>query len=118
MLNSRADNSPNYIREIADTIKRIYDWLRPSPVAISANYTVTIKNTFVVVDAAGGNITITLPDAKDFNRDTVTIVRKDASVNTVTIAAADTVNGAASITIANNYTRKDFVSTGTAWIGG
>lgn len=43
----------------------------------------------ILADAALGNLTLTLPSARNFNGKTVTIMRYDTSANTVTIAAAE-----------------------------
>lgn len=118
-LTVRTDNSPDYVRSLADNLKRLFDYARPYIVTARGDHTITASNEWVVVDASGGAVLVTLPAAKDFARDVVVVVRTDASGNTVTIAAADgeAVNGAASVTLAGGYSVKQLVSTGVEWIG-
>ncbi|MFG1413974.1 hypothetical protein V5G24_23005 [Xanthobacter sp. VTT E-85241] len=115
----RADNSPDYIRNLADNLKRLFDYARPWVVTVAADHTITASNEFVVVDASGDDVVVTLPAAKDFARDTVTVVRSDASGNTLTLeaAAGETVNGASTTTIGGAYASLRLVSTGVEWIG-
>lgn len=115
----RSDNSADYVRTLADNLKRLFDYVRPHVVTATGDHTISAGNEFVVVDAAGGDVVVTLPAAKGFARDVVTVVRSDASGNTVTIQAADgeTVNGATSIALPGGYGCRRLISTGVAWIG-
>lgn len=70
---------------------------------ITTSDTATYFDDVIMVDATSGNVTVTLMAAVDIDKK-LFIVRKDASANTVTIAAdtGDTVDGSASITVAGD----------------
>lgn len=81
----------------------------------------TLTDGVIVVDAAAGNVTVTLPTPGACHPNHFYIKRVDTSANTVTIAAAATIDGAASIGLCNanalakgNLTH--VVWTGSAWI--
>lgn len=69
---------------------------------VTANTAVnTLTDGVIVVDAAAGNVTVTLPTPGDCDPGHYYIKRVDTSANTVTIAAAATIDGAASIGLCN-----------------
>lgn len=81
----------------------------------------TLTDGVIVVDAAAGNVTVTLPTPGACHPNHFYIKRVDTSANVVTIAAAATIDGAASIGLCNanalakgNLTH--VVWTGSAWI--
>lgn len=82
----------------------------------TGNYTMTENETFCFADATSGNITITLALANTWGTargQRVTVKRIDASANTVTVntSGTDTIDGAASTTIAAT-SAKDFFPNG------
>lgn len=89
----------------------------------SANQTLSIEQYFINVDASGGAVTITLPAASTAFGSGVGIryiIRKtDASGNAVTIQrngtpGTDTINGAASVTLAAQYDAKGIQAVSTS----
>lgn len=81
----------------------------------------TLTDGVIVVDAAAGNVTVTLPTPGDCHPNHFYIKRIDTSANVVTIVAAATIDGAASIGLCNanalakgNLTH--VVWAGSAWI--
>ena len=89
---------------------------------VTANTAVnTLTDGVIVVDAAAGNVTVTLPTPGACDPGHYYIKRIDTSANVVTIAAAATIDGSASIGLCNasalakgNLTH--VVWTGSAWI--
>ena len=90
--------------------------------SITTNYTTTIKDAILFVDATSGNITITLIAANTWGNNKtpiISIIRTDSSANTVTITpqSTDTINtntAGSSITIIQG--KYDFISnSNTAW---
>jgi len=76
----------------------------------------TYRNKLVLVDASGGNKTITLPAAATVASGyKVTVKKIDSSSNTVTIDgnAAETVDGAANFVLSDQYQSSAFTSDGT-----
>ncbi len=92
----------------------------------TANYTVTTTDVgsngelLVRGDATAGNITITLPAASTVTGLKFIIKKIDASINTVTISSASTMDGSTSIILSTQYSGKIIVSNGTTYdiIGG
>jgi hypothetical protein len=94
---------------------------------INADTTLTTSVQLVKIDASSGNVTVTLPSAASssvWNGSINTglvykFIRIDASINTVTIAAAggENINGSASFTISGQYTINEITAVGvTAWL--
>jgi len=85
--------------QLLEALRRLYGGHVTS---VAATATLTLADAgLVVVDATGGDITITLPAASDLSAARFTFVRMDGTANTVTIdpAGADTIEGAASATL-------------------
>lgn len=78
----------------------------------SGDYTATINDGFIIVDATAASRTITLPAAAECHGRPITVVKYDSSVNTVTV---QTVQGG-NVTLSTQYAAKRLVSTGGAWI--
>ena len=72
--------------------------------AVTGNYTATWEDDILQVNAAGGSITVTLPNptGRDAGSDMFTVKRIDASGNTVTVdpTGAITIDGVANKTLA------------------
>jgi len=71
----------------------------------------------VLVDASGGNVTITLPAAASYNNTVYAVKKIDASANTVTIDGngAETIDGAATAVIAAQNAVLTIKSDATEW---
>ena len=86
------------------------------PVRIYTDYTVLFGDSLIVVDAAGGDVTVTLPPAASVIGRSYRIKRVDASANTVTIQAdgAETIDDLNSQTILQ-YDCMEIESDRTEW---
>jgi hypothetical protein len=89
---------------------------------VAGNYTISYFDTLLMVNAAAGNLTITLPTAVSFPvRKRFELRRDDSSGNTVTLAApgGETVNGVASVPIiATPYSRVTAAAYNGEWTVG
>lgn len=86
-------------------------------VRVSSDYSATAKDRLIGVDASAA-VTITLPAAATLGRDVRIIVKDEsgnASVNPITVAAADTIDGAATDTISTDYGRMGYYSNGSVY---
>lgn len=84
-----------------------------APKNVGSNTTLDRWNSIVLVNIVG-NTTVTLPAASYMTMHR--LIRTDANASVLTIAPqSGTINGAASITIAGQWTAKTFVSDGTNW---
>ncbi len=107
------------------------DWFRLAAIAIngllsgqrnvstkSAAYTITEGDNVILADATGGAFTVTLPPAAKFSGLQFIVKKTDASANVVTVDAngAETIDGAANVTLTVQYQSWTLFSNGTAWI--
>jgi hypothetical protein len=88
-------------------------------VAKTSNYTMAETDVFVSVDATGGAVTITLPPAADVGAGKhIGIKKVDASANAVTVDGdgSETIDGAATVSLAAQWASLFAVSNGTNWL--
>lgn len=78
--------------------------------------TLTAGDDVLLVDTTAGNLTITLPAASTHRGHAFT-VKKTVAANTLTLdgAGAETIDGAATLAWATQWTAYTVVSDGTAW---
>jgi hypothetical protein len=83
----------------------------------SSNYTLTTADGTILVNAASGGITITLPAAASAAESIFTIKKKDVTFNMVTVAAAgaELIDGAATYPLSTQYEAIKIQSDGSAW---
>lgn len=85
--------------------------------AKSANYTATLADEVIVVNATSGAITITLPLASGNTGKKYTIKKSDGTVNKVIISrsGSDYVETGSSFALYNLNDRVEFICSGTGW---
>ena len=84
-----------------------------------ANYTVSLNDSIVLVDATAGNINIFLQPALNWEQKRITVKKIDASANTVTINAngAELIDGSSTKVISTQYVSVEMTAQGGAvWI--
>lgn len=85
---------------------------------ISSNTSLTETNGLItkLINAAGSNVTITLPTAAN-NTASFIIKKIDSSTNTVIVDgySSETIDGDTSITIYDQYNYIEIISDGTNW---
>ncbi len=91
--------------------------LRPTLRSVSANYTAVDSDYTILVDATGGARTITLPIASKAKNKVYNIKKIDSSTNNVTVDGngSETIDGATTYVIINQYESIMIHSDGTAW---
>lgn len=84
--------------------------------SVTANYTATDDDHILIVDATGGDVTVTLPDANGLSGKQYFIKRTDSSANTVTVqgTGGDTIDDEASQTL-DQYDSLFVISDSTEW---
>lgn len=87
------------------------------PTAKTANYTATLTDYYIPVDATSGNITVTLPAASGNAGLTYFIYKTDASANTVIVDGdgTETINGVSTLTLLARYQHMRVECDGTNW---
>jgi parallel beta-helix repeat protein len=89
--------------------------------AVSTTATVNATATYVSASASGGAFTLTLPAASDRPGRVLVVQKTDNGANVVTVASADLINGAASVTdLGTQWESYILWSSGSTWriVGG
>ena len=83
----------------------------------TTDYTATTSDNTILVDASSGNVTITLPAASTTTGRVLVVKRLDSSTNTVVIDAnlSETIDGAETRAVINQYDSFTIQSNGTSW---
>lgn len=118
-LNSEVAPFLNEVRSrLTDTILAA----NMTPTEVSADYTAKRSDVVLLVDATDAAVTITLPSVNAALGDVKWIMKVDASVNAVTVAAgsSDSIQGSASISLAAQWSKcllsTDLDATWLRWI--
>ena len=87
---------------------------RTKVITITTSYTIESDMFYIRADATGGILTVTLPAANQYSGRQILIKKVDASVNAVTvgITGTDTIEGAASVSLAAQWAGQGFISNG------
>jgi hypothetical protein len=101
-------------------LNKLWQWIQSKVLVVhtSTSYTVHELVYHVRANATSGAITITLPAALARDGRLIQITKTDSSANAVTVArsGSDTINGAASYTLSNQYDSITVISDGsTSW---
>lgn len=112
----RAD--PSYIMQLATAIADLQQRQQATFTSITANYAANTDNEIILASAAGGAITVSLPDVKQFMGQTVLVKKMDATGNAVTVMpkAGMLIDGLASRSITTQYMSYTVYSTGMEWV--
>jgi hypothetical protein len=88
-----------------------------SVVSTSGNYTATVNDSVIVVNASGGSVTVTLPAAATAKGRMYNIKKTDASANSLVIDgnASETIDGALTLTTTTQYHSFTLVCDGSNW---
>jgi len=84
---------------------------------INANHSIGEGDCVIVADASSSNITVTLPPVSNVEDCYFRIIKKDSSVNTVTIqpSGADTIEGDSNHVLVLQYQKAWIWSDGDIW---
>lgn len=91
---------------------------RTKPKAVTAAYTASPVDDLILADATSGAITVTLETAVGCDGRRHLIKKSDASGNAITVACtgSETIDGAATATLAAQYDTLAVISNGTNWL--
>lgn len=109
-------DTPDFYRLAANALNNLIQRKREVSTKTTA-YTITLGDDVVLVDATSGAITITLPLVAPYVGIAYTIKKIDSSANAVTVDGngAETIDGAATASLAAQWDTVTVVSNGTAW---
>ena len=84
---------------------------------ITADYTMIWADRTILADASSAAITVTLPDPASYPDEELSIKKIDSSTNAVTVAhhGSETIDGAANVSLANQWDSVTIKSDGTNW---
>jgi hypothetical protein len=84
---------------------------------ITTTYTATDLDSLILCNATGGAFTVTLPAVAGVSGKKLTIKKTDASGNAVTVDGngAETIDGAATASLASQYKYISVISNGVGW---
>jgi hypothetical protein len=83
----------------------------------TSSYTIVGTDVVIFADAAGGNVTITLPAAASFSGYNFYVKRIDSSANTCSVArgGSDLIDGQTSFSLDTQYFAVRIISNGSNW---
>jgi hypothetical protein len=83
----------------------------------TSNYTVTTSDSFVLVNATSGAVTVTLPTSVGSDGRQYTIKKTDSTTNPVTVAttSSQTIDGASTYTLTTQFQLLNIISDGANW---
>lgn len=81
----------------------------------NSNYTATSSDYMIVVDASGGDVTITLPLASTVYRREYVVKKVDNSSNAVIVSSTSLIDGANTFTMYSQYNSIKIKSDSTTW---
>ena len=108
-------------RREREVFERLFKWYvsgggRIDPQTVSGDTTLRLFafDTQIDVDTTAGDVTITLPSAATHIGKEIHVI-KTAAANTVTVAAADLINGSATFSWTSQWQSMTFAANGTTW---
>ena len=89
-----------------------YGWLWGTK-TVTANYTCGLTDSVILLN---GNVTVTLPLAREAGAKRITVKVINAGAGTRTVSGnGSNIDGAATVTTTTQYTSWDFVTNGVQW---
>ena len=84
----------------------------------TADYTITATDSVILVNAASGAVTITLPTAVGISGIMYTVKRIDSGSNAVLVntTSSQTIDGSLNINVGAQYNSVNLVSDGANWV--
>lgn len=103
------------LRQIETVVNPMVDGYLFPVTSVTANYSATINDALIVVDASSAAVTITLKPAAEAKQKRLTIKKVDATGNLVTITGSENIDGASTQNIGVQYDSVCVMSDGTQW---
>jgi len=105
------------LKDIENQVNQMVDgYLFPTS-SVTADYTATVNDSFIPVDATSAAVTVTLKPAAEAKSKRLTVKKIDSSINTVTVDGngSETIDGATTAVITSQYDSICLMSDGTEW---
>lgn len=112
----RSDNTQQHVFQVGRALAWLLDKNKRQFTSITSDYSANTINEVILADTSGGDITVTLPPAADFNRYTLH-VKKMTAANMLTIDGngSETIDGSTTAVLVTQYDCLTLVSDGTEW---
>ena len=101
-----------YLRKLGGLLGRTPIW--GDDRTVTAATTVVDSDDLILVDTTSGSVTVTLPTALG-NKGRRFTMKKLVAANTMTLAAADSIDGAATVGITTRYASRTVQSDNATW---
>jgi len=115
-------SDPAYILQLASAVAELQRRAVALITTIADNYVANTPGEVILADATGGAISVSLPFAKGFYGQVLSVKKTDASTNDVMLEAqtSELIDGSASRSIEAQYGGFTVISDGEGWhiIGG
>jgi len=114
------DTTPTFVLRVRNFTDTGWDMVgsASSPItAVNGNYIVLATDVYLLVDASGGNLTVTLPDPSTIPGQLFVVKKLDATGFTVTVVGVggELIDGQASQVISDQYVALAALSNGVLW---
>ena len=111
-----AEKLPDFLGRELNVIDRAIKSAKLTPIrSVSGDFTITLDDDAVFVDATSGAVTITLPDVRRASARRFYVKKVDASANVATVTSSALIDGAATFLLNVQYESVTVVSDGATW---
>lgn len=115
-LPMKPEQLPDFLGRELNIVDRAIKSANLTPIrAVSGDFTVTLDDDAVFVDATAGAIAITLPDVRRASARRFYVKKTDASANAVTVGSSANIDGAATYALTVQYQSVTVLSDGATW---
>jgi hypothetical protein len=115
-LPSDKEEMPDFLGRELHVIDRAIKSAKLTPLrAIARDFTVTLDDDAVFVDATAGALSITLPDVRRASARRFYVKKTDASANVVTVGSGALIYGASTYPLTVQYQSVTVLSDGATW---
>jgi hypothetical protein len=115
-LTTETRNDPEYVRNIAFWVRRLFDLTQYKVQTLTTTQEIKTTRTLYLIDTTSGNVTVTLPTAKEAKGEWI-VFKKIVAANTMTIDGneSETIDGATTQSTTTQWSTLEIVSDGTSW---
>lgn len=111
-----AEQLPDFLGRELNVIDRAIKSAKLTPVrSVARDFTLTLDDDALFVDATSGALTITLPDVRRASARRFYVKKTDGSANVVTVGSAALIDGAATFLLTVQYQSVTVLSDGATW---
>jgi hypothetical protein len=115
-LPDQPEEMKDFLGRELNVIDRAIKSAKLTPVrSIARDFTLTLDDDALFVDATAGAVTITLPDVRRASARRFYVKKTDGSANAVTVGSSALIDGAATFPLTVQYQSVTVLSDGATW---